>query len=41
METIKSVINPRTGRPIRVGGKLYNSLVREGLVKGIIEENIF
>jgi hypothetical protein len=38
MESIKSVINPKTGRPIKVGGKLYNSLIREGLVKGIIEE---
>ena len=37
-DTIKSIINPKTGRPIRVGGKLYNSLIREGLVKGIIEE---
>lgn len=38
METIQSIKNPKTGRPIKVGGKLYNSLIREGLVKGIIEE---
>jgi len=37
-ETINSIINPKSGRPIRVGGKLYNSLIREGLIKGIIEE---
>ena len=39
MESIKSIINPRTGRPIRVNGKLYNSLIREGIIKGIIKEN--
>ena len=37
-ETINSIINPKSGRPIRVGGKLYNSLIREGLIKGIIQE---
>ena len=28
------VINPSTGRPIKVGSSIYNKLVREGAVKG-------
>jgi hypothetical protein len=38
MDKIESIRNPHTGRIIRVGGKLYNSLIREGVIKGIIEE---
>ena len=28
------VINPHTGRPIKAGSKLYNQLVREGMIAG-------
>ena len=37
-DKIESIRNPQSGRIIRVGGKLYNSLIREGIIKGIINE---
>jgi hypothetical protein len=34
VEQKETVINPRTGKSITVGGKVYNQLVKDGVIKG-------
>ena len=37
--TIQTIKNPNTGRPITVGGKIHNKLIRDGVLQGLIEKD--
>ena len=39
METIESIKNPLAGRLMKVGGKLHKKLIKDGILKGIIEKD--
>jgi hypothetical protein len=39
MDKVEMLVNPLTKRPIKVGGKIHKKLIREGVMKGIIEKD--
>ena len=39
MDKVDMLINPQTKRPIKINGKVHKKLIREGVMKGIIEKD--